>query len=190
VGPGEAPLLAEFCSQPPPALRIAPGPPGVTRYEIVEGPVGNTATCTAISAWVWRAGVSPWRTETDRFGEHFVHLSTPVKLLVHDLFVHRDVPFSLPPQADLYSQLPGGPVFPAGGRDRGRLPLANGVIDLGSGPPDAVAPEVPRYQTMIERVCERLGHPAAEFAGFRLRLPYPPIPALAVLRHELPRRAG
>lgn len=187
VGADDAPLLAEFCSKPLPALQISPGPAGVTRYEIVEGPVGNTAACTAVAGWIWRSDVSPWRSPTDQYGEHIAYLYTPAKLLVLDLFVHKDVPFNQP-QPLLYSQLPGGPTYPSGGRDRGKLPLRQGLIDLGASPPDATTPEFPRHQKLVEQVCERLGWSSNEFTGYRLRLPYPPIPALATLRHELPEK--
>jgi hypothetical protein len=187
VAPGEAPLLREFCSDPPPELRVVPGPPGVTRYELVEGPVGNTAACDCISGWLSRSWVSPWRTEDDRFGEHLVQLSTPVKLVVHDLFVHRDVPFSLPPRTLLYSQLPGGPVYPQCGRDRGQLPLREDVIELGT-PPDVIIPELPRHRRITDAVFARLDGTAADFVGYRLKLRFPPIPTVAVFRHELPAR--
>jgi hypothetical protein len=190
VDPAGAPLLREFCSHPLPELRVAAGAPGTTRYEIVEGPVGHTAACTCVTAWIDRRCVSRWRTPDDRFGEHLVHICTPAKLLVHDLFIHRDLPFELPPQLGMYGMLPGGPEYPHGGRDQGKLAVTVGVIDLGASPPDVTMPEMPRYPKMIETAFRRLGAGPEDFHGYRMRLRFPPIPALAAMRYPLLEPAG
>ena len=41
---------------------------------------------------------------------------------------------------------------------------------------------MPRYRQLVETVFERLGHSATDFAGYRLRMRFPPIPTLAVFR--------
>ena len=45
--------------------------------------------------------------------------------------------------------------------------------------------EIPQYKSMIEAVHDRLGWEAGRFHGFRFKMRYPPIPALAVLRYDL-----
>ncbi len=156
VAPGEAPLMREFCSDPPPTLRIAPGERGVTRYEIIEGPVGKTAALTCVTGWMSRGTVTAWRTEHDRYGEHSASLTTPAELIILDLFVHRDAGLRMPPTPHLYSLLPGGPVYPSCGHDRGQLPLREPLIHLGACPPDLVTPEVRRYRQLVQAVADRL----------------------------------
>lgn len=182
----EPPLMREFCSPSLPPMNVAPAQPGVMRFEIMPGQVGSTGEIDCVTGWMHRGEVSKHRTDDDRFGEHLVNLGTPAELLIFDLFVHRELTFAIPPTLAVYSQLPGGPLYPATGRDRGRLPVSDGLIELGAGPPDVVTIEVPRYRQMLERTCDRLGFALADFHGFRLRLPYPPIPACAVMRYELP----
>lgn len=186
MGSGEVPLLREFSTHPPPNVRVAPGLPGITRYEIVEGPVGNTGVTTCLTGWIDREVAVRHRTESDRFGEHVVSINTPAELLIFDLFVHRDIGFNMPPQLLLYSQLPGGPLYPKGGRDRGILPLREEIIRLGEGPPDMVTPEIPRYHVIMEQAMRRLRDDPSKYMGFRLKLRYPPIPTMAVYRHTLP----
>lgn len=188
VGPGEVPLMREFCSASLPPLRIAPGQPGVTRYEIGEGPVGNTAAMTCITGWMNRAVAPRFKTEEDQYGEFMTTVTTPAELLIVDLYLHRACELAAPDLA-LYSMLPGGPQYPQGGREHARLPLREGMIDLGAAPPDLIVPEMPRYRQIVESVFERLGHNANEFAGYRLRMRYPPIPTLPVFRSALPERA-
>ncbi len=187
LGPGGAPLMPEFCSRPLPTLRLGPAGPGLTRFELTEGPVGNTAALTCVTGWRHRHAVPIYRTESDRFGEHFCSLSTPVEVLIHDVFLHRDMAFAIPPTTAVYSRLPSGPVYPQSGRDKGRLPVEP-AIDLGSAPPDVFVTDLPAYPEMVRRVMDRMGWRLDDFHGFRLRLRYPPIPALAVTRYELPER--
>jgi hypothetical protein len=164
---------------------VTQGVPGITRYEITEGAVGNTGIITCMTGWMGRAAVIRHRTAEDTLGEHMCNINTPTELLIFDLFVHRGLDFDAP-KLFLYSQLPGGPLYPRGGRDVGLLPLREGIIDLGAGPPDVVTPELPRYRAITELAMRRLCGTPADYQGYRLKLRYPPIPTIAVYRHMLP----
>jgi hypothetical protein len=189
-GEDAAPLLGDFCSKPVPEIRLVTGPDGMMRYELVEGPVGKTAAATCVIGIVGRSFVRRTRIANDTLGEHGARLYTPVELLIHDLFVHRELEYALSPEVALYSQMPGGPVYPTSGRDRGLLPVRERVQERGGCPPDLVTPELPRYRQMTQTVFERAGWDADDFYGFRFRMRYPPIPALAILRYELPAERG
>src|SRR6185295_19620626 len=89
--PDAAPLLHEHSSDPAPVLRVAERSPSLTRYEIVEGPVGNTTACTCVNGLIYRDSAPAFRTEHDQYGEHLAVLNTPAELALHDLYVHRDV---------------------------------------------------------------------------------------------------
>jgi len=184
-GVDKAPLLGDFCSKPLPDIRINLGPDGVTRYELVEGPVGNTASATCIIGLYGRSFVRRRRAPDDTIGEHYARLYTPAEVLIHDLFVHRELTHAHSPEIFVYSQLPGTPSYPTAGRDRGLLSISDPVIELGC-PPDVVTTELPGYGRMMRSVFERLNWRAEEFHGFRFRLRYPPIPTLAMWRYELP----
>lgn len=187
VGANGLPVLPAFSSTPLPELRVSRGQNGVVRFELSEGPVGNTSAVTCMSGWWYPGDASAYRTEMDRYGEHFVSFSTPVELAFHDIYVHRSLGFAMNPKLLLYSQLPGGPVYPGDGRDVGLLPIADSVTDLGS-PPDLTTPELPRYRQLVEFGITQMGRQVEEFQGYRLRLKYPPIPTLAVFRHDLKER--
>lgn len=190
TSPDVAPLMGDFCSKPLPEIRILQGRDGVTRYELVEGPVGNTAAATCIIGLYGRNFVRRTRTEHDTLGEHFARLYTPVETLIHDLFVHRDLHHAMTPKIALYSQMPGGPVFPISGRERGQLAAFEPPIELGGRPPALVTPELPAYPRMLRAVFERMGWSPNDFYGFRFRMRFPPIPTLALWRYELPAPAG
>lgn len=187
-GDAVAPLMGDFCSDPLPELRLNVGADGLMRYELVEGPIGNTAAATCIVGIIGRRFVARYRAPDDTLGEHVARLYTPVECLIHDLFVHRDLDYALSPTAHLYSQLPINPTYPRGDRDAAQLPLWELVQSLGSQPPVALTPEMPTYRTMIDRVFEHAGWDARDFHGFRLMIRYPPIPTVAVFRYPLEKR--
>jgi hypothetical protein len=186
LGPRDTPLLRQFCSQPLAELREVPAGPGI-RYEFTEGPVGITAAATCILGWLDRGDVSRYRSETDNYGEHIVNLNTPVETLVHDVYIHRSLGFAIPPEVHVYSQMPGGPVYPRDGRKKGVMALPEETIDLGS-PPDCTIAALPRCTQMVEFAARNLGWALSDFHGFRYRLKYPPLPALALFRYRLPER--
>jgi hypothetical protein len=183
----DVPLIREFCSDPVPDLRIVESA-GRCRYEFKEGPIGNTAAATCILGWMGRGAVCKYRTASELFGEHLVYTSTPAEVLMLDLYVHRSCAFALKPEVAVYTNLPGGPIYPNDGRERGLIPVFEEIIDLGAGPPDTTAPTFPRYGQMVEYGIARLGHAPKDFHGFRFRLRYPPIPAVALYRYELPQK--
>jgi hypothetical protein len=181
---GGAPLIPEFCSQPLPILRTVQSP-GSSRYELVEGAVGNTAATTVVLGWRWGQPVSMHQSVPGEMGEHGMRLSTPVEMVVRDIFIHRSLEFVKSVTASVYSDLPGGPRYPDSGVQATTLPVPTEVSDLGEGPPDTTTPELPRYSDLIAFCAKRLGYDINEFHGYRYRLRYPPIPTFVVLRHPL-----
>lgn len=183
------PLLAKFSSTPAPVLRMASSSgKNVARYEIVPGPIGKNSAATCMVGWIARNETDWFRTPGDDRGEHIVRLSTPAQMLYHDLYVHKSLGFAMNPRAAMYSDLPGGPTYPLDGPDAGMLPIGDEVIDLGFAPANTVTSDIPGYREMVRYAIERMGWDEGEFRGFRQRLRYPPIPALAMMRYDLPER--
>ncbi|MCC6322600.1 MAG: hypothetical protein IT438_14320 [Phycisphaerales bacterium] len=181
----EPPLLTPFCSSPLPLMREMKESPTLTRYMLAEGPVGNTAAATAIFGWYYSAIASKHESYPGEEGEHGVVLSTPVETVIQDLYIHRSLGFAFNPKGYVYSQLPGGPRYPEHGRDASELPVATDVVDLGEGPPDTTTPELHRFGEIVDAACRATGYEVNEFRGYRFRIKYPPIPAIAILRHKL-----
>lgn len=179
------PVLRAFSTDPVPPMQVTKTQTGGRRYELIEGPVGNAGAVTCITGWMDRASVNMYQTPDDKIGEHLVFLCTPVEVIVQDLYVHRSMTFAHAPRALVYSQMPGGPVYPYVSRNQGVLPVAETMISLGT-PPDLTTPEIPRYRQMVEMAASRLGHSMSDFVGFRMRLRYPPIPTTMVYTYNLP----
>jgi hypothetical protein len=138
---------------------------------------------------VARGFASYYRDEHNSLGRHHLLLRTPSDLLIFDLFVHTDLTSAMDPQFFLYSNLECGPMLPAPELERYRLPASPQVQRLGVSPPIPGTPEVARYDELVDYVFAQLGWQANEFAGFRVQMPYPPLPAAAVLEWPLAERS-
>jgi hypothetical protein len=176
------PFMAEFCSQPlPPLRRVVDG--AWTRFELCEGPVGNTGALTCAMGAIQRR-IPYYRSETNEWGVHMAKCDVPAELMVLDAYFHHDFAFAIPPEPRLYSEL--GASLPEPARERYRLPLNESLQDLGLGPLPPATPEVPRYSQMIHTMFERMRWNPAEFHGFRMKIVYPAYPTAIVLRYRLP----
>ncbi len=188
AGEGVAPLMADFCSQPLPKVRVVPGRGGMLRHEIVEGPVGNTAGVTCIDGWINHRFSSRYDDENKALSGHSASLTTPAELLILDVFIRRDLGISVSREPLLCSELPGGPDYTPADPGCALLPIHERVQELGS-PPLLITPEIPQYNQMVHAVLGRLGQDAKDFLGYRLKMRYPPIPTLATICVELPKRS-
>ncbi|MCX5689874.1 MAG: hypothetical protein NTV94_08865 [Planctomycetota bacterium] len=179
------PLMTRFCSHPLPTIHVRTSADGCTRYDLAPGPIGNTALVTAITGRVIRGIASRYRTESDTLGEHLLHLTTPVEVVYHDLFIHQALASEFIPTFHLYSQMGDTAAYPMDGRAAGLLPVCDDVVELGGNPPALSTPDIPRYREMAEAAANALGHRINEFRGYRVRMRYPPVRTVAILRHGL-----
>lgn len=185
IARGQPPLLREFCTEPLPKISVIEHPPRTFRYMLGGGEIGKTGTANVAMGWVDRGTVPARESYPGERGEHGMNLSTPAEWLIQDVLLHRDLDFARDPHVCVYSQLPGGPQYPTAGPDAAILPVPTEVVDLGSGPPDTTAPQIERYDELVQFAAAQLGHTLSDFFGYRYRLRYPPIPSLAVLSHTL-----
>ncbi|MCG8406596.1 MAG: hypothetical protein MI923_15485 [Phycisphaerales bacterium] len=184
VGAESAPLLPEFCSQPLPDLRRFNGADGFIYDELVEGPVGNTAAVTCITAELIPQMSSMRKSENNTFGEIMLAMRTPVETLIFDLFVHESYLSFLSPTLHIYSLLEGGPEFRVPGRQRMALPFEETIQDLGQ-PPVVQTAVIPKHVEIVDTVFQRTGWNPAEFRAFRAMIPYPPAPSSILMHYDL-----
>ena len=179
------PLVHAFCSTPLPETRtIIEGETKI--HELCEGPVGNTASLDVTLGSIELSHVPVRTNDPESVGEHYCHVDTPVEMMQFDLFLHRDLPFAIPPGLVTYSALSNnGPRFPLSSHTRFHLPGRNEVQTLGSTSASFASPHIPRYGRLIQQVCRRMGRDMAEFTGYRFTLAYPPLATIFVMHHGL-----
>ena len=184
--PDGMPLLRAFCSEPSIELRSVPGMAGHTNYELVEGPIGKTGLLTCTTGVRFREALPYLRSPGNEIGEHIITLDTPIEQLIIDFFVHDDLGLDGPPTRALYTQIHGGPRYPAFGRDRDLLPMTETIDDLGRDAAIVATPEIPMHEALVRYAFECTDWNPQEFRAYRFKMRYPPIPAALVLRYTLP----
>ena len=183
---GEAPLMKGFCSDPLPTLKIFERDAKSRSYLIEGNEVGNTACSDVFLGWVDRNFAGDTESYPGEHGEHGAVISTPAAEFVHDLYIHRSLDFRLDMNAHVYSQLPGGPLYPLHGPKYAlQLPVPQEIHDLGIGLPDGSIGSIPRYREMVASAVARIGHSIDDFRAYRYKLKHPPVPSLSVIRHTL-----
>lgn len=189
-GDGGVPLLVDFCSRPLPQFRRrATGVDGMLEDELVEGPVGKCGAVTCMAGEIVRNVASYYRDEHNEFCECVLFARTPCDALVLDLLVHEDLFPGVRPELAVYSELEGGPSYPARGRSGGRLMLPETTELLGRGPAVMHTPSVPRYAEMVRYALGRLDWDGDRLLVHRVHIPAPPIPTAVVVRYALPEPA-
>lgn len=181
-GTSDMPLLAEFCSKPLPPMRSVRDGNVRTRLMIDAGPVGNVASADVLLGWVHRESAPIRASRPGEVGEHAAMLITPAEVFLHDVFIHKDLSFAHSLSATVYGMMPGGPQYPAGEVPAQVLPVPT---DLQEIDPGQDTPEVPAYPEIVTRVTASAGQDPWAYRGFRLRVKYPPIPSMSVIKHAL-----
>jgi hypothetical protein len=179
-----SPFVVDFCSRPLPPMGLFRRGDGSFQLLLTDGPVGKESAADVVTGWAYLGALGMYQTPADKFGGHNMTLSTPAEAMIHDVFIHRSMTFAMHPGAHFYNLLPGAPQYPAAGLDAGLMRVSCAVEELGS-PPDLTTPEFSRYPQLVGLVTEAMGWSIAEFMGYRLRLKYPPVPAMSVLRYNL-----
>ena len=174
-------LLAEFCSQPLPEIRVVPHALGAL-YELAGGAVGELGAATVLYGNSTRRFAPRHGDEHNTYGELVTQINAPCESLLIDVIVHRDVANEMQLEPSVYQ---GGPQARSE-RRAPQFPCHEQLQDLGAGPPRVTTPLVPRYGELVEAVFARQGWDPTEFHGLRYEMKYPPTPSSVVLAYRLP----
>jgi hypothetical protein len=179
-------LLNEFASGRAPEIETKNIASGLV-YELSGGPVGRTGQCSLFYGYTDAASLSTYRDEHNELGEVLCLINLPLETLIMDMLVHRDFASMIQPEAIVYGRA-SGDLNEHEQRDmRFRLPVNEALKPLGQNPILAT-PHIPRYTEMTTLAFNRCGFDPADFVGYRLVLPYPPMTSTVAFRFDLPSR--
>jgi len=184
AGPSGVPLLRGFCSPRDLHLDVHHGAHG-TEFDLPAGPVGRLGDVTVVYGMVTPSAGPQDASEGDTLCELASHILTPVERFHGDLLVHESLEWALQPRSEVLSLLEGRPLHGPGKRPCTLLPGETGLDALGSGIAALATPHVPRYDELLTHVFGRLGWDEREFEGFRLSMPYPPLPSATLFTMDL-----
>jgi hypothetical protein len=178
------PLMLDFCSKPVPPLNVI-RKHNFVATELAPGPVGNAGVVSSVFGGIERSLDHCW-TERDQSFGHMISSNVPAEVLIFDFYVHESITYALRPTVVFPSLL--GPVARGGlEHDRYLLPLNEPLIELGSASIAPVTSEVPNYADILDTVFTRTGWNRRAFRGFRIKMAYPAVPAMLVMKYPLPR---
>lgn len=181
------PLLPGFCSTEDLRFARRTREDGATVTDWVTEELGRTSAVTL--AFGERINAVPLLTRGDgrRGITRGMTFLTPTRLLVSDLLVHRPTFGRWEHEATRWGHAVMFPrtVEPLEAMGLPRLACRESVGYMGSGAAAAEVPEVPRYAAMLRDSCDRAGWDLDEMDVYRIRIQYPVMHTLLLLRHTM-----
>ncbi len=176
-------LMRSFCDGPMPEIHIDEQGDGLI-YELGDGPVGRTGEFSCYFGYMHRSFVNRYTaSESGGRGSMFSAVSMPVRTLLFDVFVHRD----LYPLVDAQVAVYGKPWSSTGSFDEhAKLPIDEPLLDLGRGA-NVSTPLADHYPSVITQAHEQAGWEPDDFHCLRLVVEYPPMPSAIGVSFELPK---
>ncbi|MHC4946572.1 MAG: hypothetical protein ACYTG7_26490 [Planctomycetota bacterium] len=166
--------LDEFCSTPPAkldVLRVG----DVVHYSLADNGFGPRSAADLVFAEANFDEMDRYIPSDKARKRHvFAEISVPVKTLVFDALIHRDIFPNLDPSLVIYdTSLEGVADINDPTRDIDRMAMLETIQHLGWGIDKFRSRDYPRYVDLLRTVCERIGWDGAQFRGYRCRIDYP-----------------
>jgi hypothetical protein len=179
---GGVPVIARFTSNPLPGFERRQVQMGMVNDEILPGKVGQVGEQTiVIGEWI-RDLAPAFATPDDKTAHFGMGVRTPAEVLIYDHLVHESLFHGVQRELCVFSELASPITFD----DEDRLRVPEHVQSLGMGFSRAHTPDVPGYADLLRFVFDRCEWDASEFALYRVRMAYPPLPTSVMIRHPLP----
>lgn len=178
-------LLREFFAGNHPSVHLLRDDRGIV-YELEDGPVGRTGIFSAYYGYIDRGALTRYRDNHNQIGELLSIVNTPIETFVFDLLVHKDMADQIDPKALVYGRASGLMDDHERRDERLLLPLTEELRTMRAGLSGLATPLVPRYPELVATAFERGGWDLADFSGWRLMLPFPPMPSTVSVRFKLP----
>lgn len=144
----------------------------LVRYVLGGDHVGlRTAVDVALAEWRPRSLGKP---TSKKYGVLFEWVEEPMRRLVFDVILHKDIyPGADPTLAVYHTGYDGLPVFLDPAHESRRVHMSEGVAAMGTGIRRFRISAVPDYVPMLEHICGRVGWDPSAFRGYRLHVDYP-----------------
>lgn len=175
------PLLPDYCSKPLPAIeRRLDGEMLVD--ELMPGLVGLTGASTIFTGEILHDLAPSHGAKAGEVAHFGSGVRTPCELLICDHIVHRSLFPGATRELRVFSEL----ISQTTRDDRDRLEISEKLRHLGRGLHRVRTADVPNYAELLDETFRRISMNPEEFDVYRIRLGYPPIPASAMVRFQLP----
>lgn len=167
-------LLTEFTAKPMPVLRQVTSPDGFVRTLVDSETLGLKSGVTCILADRNLANDPRDDNDPDQPGGigHIHEVATPVRVLLHDAFVHQDLAWNVMPEIRTLDRRGNATRWP-GDDSSVLLPIQDRVVAAGAGISAAHTNHWARYPDLVAHVCERIGVDPQQLNLYRCSVDYP-----------------
>lgn len=183
-----APMLSEYSTIRGESLRPIGTDHGVW-YELPEGNIGLRGAVDCVFGELIPSAGPALRNGAVDDAEVMLRVDLPVEHVLLEVFVERAIPVTGTPTVSQYSLLTGGSGEHSPDRERGRIPCADQVQELGNDPRTWSTPVAPRHWEMVNDCMQWLSRTPADFAVHRVSMQWPLMPTAVVLSTLLGRRS-
>lgn len=168
-----APLLKSFSTSPTPAFDVRVDG-DIVHYLLKGDGVGLGSLVDLHFADVMRGRYPVDNSISPLPATPGAVVDVPVKTLIVDVLVHKDVWPGVDPELHIYDTAIRGIANPVDAtRDMDRIDVVETIQSLGMQSSRFRATEVACYGDMVRFVCRKLGWDSEKFRGFRCRVEYP-----------------
>lgn len=183
-------LIEDFCSQPIPELIQVETSFG-SRIDLPGTGFGNAGALTTVFGDINRGEMSNtensrWRGPNMDFHASMNDLYTPTELVVHDVFLHRDLKDDLGhPEIMLLDRLSASRGYNPNVDEHNRLPLSTNAVRISPKAGGASIHEYPQYVEVLKFAFDAVSWHVDDYYGYRFAMKFPTIPSATVVRFSL-----
>ena len=183
-----APMLSEYSTIRGESLRPIGTDHGFW-YELPEGDIGLKGTVDCIFGERLPGAGPALRDGIVDDAEVMLRVDIPTEHILLEVFIDRKIPIHSTPTASQFSLLTGGSGENSPDRERGRMPIADQVQELGTDSRTWSTPVAPRHWEMVHDCMQWMSKRTADFGVYRVSMQWPLIPTAIVLSTQLGRRS-
>lgn len=165
--------LQEFYTNEPANLEVSMSH-GQLRHRLVGDRLGKDAKVDMLAVSHAVRGSRQYAAPESKLRGVSIFVDTPVRMLVADAIVHKNLFPASEPELFVYNPGARGPANPNDpSRNADRVITAEPVVNVPHGSARFEVDEVPHYRGMLESVSRQIGCALSDFRVHRLRLAYP-----------------
>ena len=175
-----APMLSEYSTIRGESLRPIGTDHGFW-YELPEGDIGLRGAVDCVFGERLPGAGPALRDGAVEDAEVMLRVDLPVEYVLLEVFIERAIPVTGSPTVSQYSLLTGGSGENSPDRERGRIPVADQVQELGKDLRTWSTPIAPRHWEMVNDCMQWMSRTPADFTAHRVSMQWPLMPTAVVL---------
>ncbi len=175
-----APMLSEYATIRGESLRPIGTDHGFW-YELPEGDIGLRGAVDCVFGERLPGAGPALRDGAVEDAEVMLRVDLPVEYVLLEVFIERAIPVTGSPTVSQYSLLTGGSGENSPDRERGRIPVADQVQELGKDLRTWSTPIAPRHWEMVNDCMQWMSRTPADFTAHRVSMQWPLMPTAVVL---------